>query len=384
MSAEAYSVAFEKANYHAPTPEAFDKEVVRDLRESAIRDNLLSYAGEYRLGVKFDEYYYREEEDPQTGERYLASNGPGPVREIYRKAIKNREEQGFSVRREVAECLGFETLERQLLDSPDGTMAVWTSPPGDLEDGYGGYSFTFIGQKEGQRIRMIPYRNINTLKEHSQQISEVTGLDVNFKSDVEALSSPFIINPREGLEQPEDILKLMGENEAFDVTWKRELEEKAQPFIDAFLYFVKTNASDEELIKVRNAFENFAIAFRENREIEHIEMEEEREFRMGPLGFVQTQIDKWGYEPPIVRGSCGPTIEQKSSSSTPMEFQESFGIIGKDKYGERAFNCPACNKENVRPYNKLIPKCQHCGSDKVACRGFALEKLLTTNYESVN
>lgn len=371
MSVEAYSVEFEKTNYHAPTPEMFDANFVRSLREKSIKDNLLSYAGEYRLGVKFDEYYYQEEKDPITGEKYLSSDGVGAVRDIYKKAISFREENGLSVRREVAECLGFEKFEKGLLESPDGTMAIWVSPPGAVSDGYGGYSFTFIGQVEsgetGRKIRMIPYRNINTLEEHSSQVSRITGRDVDFKSDVDALSSPFIIEPQQGFESPEDILRFMGEEESFDVTWKKELEEKAGPFIQAFLYLVRTNAPDEELIKVRNAFENFAIAFRENRGIEAIKMNSGEEFDIKFVNVSQVQIDKWGYTPPTVGGSCGPSIEQESNPSTPMQFQESFGILTKDKYGKRTFNCPACNKENVRPFNELLSNCQHCNSDKVAC-----------------
>lgn len=49
-----------------------------------------------------------------------------------------------------------------------------------------------------------------------------------------------------------------------------------------------------------------------------------------------------------------------------------FGL-DKDEYGSLEFDCPEClanNRyaKNIRPYGKLIEKCQHCGSTEVACK----------------
>lgn len=35
----------------------------------------------------------------------------------------------------------------------------------------------------------------------------------------------------------------------------------------------------------------------------------------------------------------------------------------KDKYGSLEFECPKCGITNRRPYGRLIPNCQHCGTD---------------------
>jgi hypothetical protein len=367
---EAFSVGLEKANYHAPVSDNFNPDFVHKLRENTIKDNLLSYAGEYRLGVKYDEYFYHEEKDFTTGESYFSSNEPGPIRDIYRRAIKDRESKRFSVRREVAECLGFEKLEKELLSAPVETMAIWVSPPGRKEDGYGDYSFTFVAQvidgEGGRRVRMVPYRNNKTLEEHNSYLSYITGKDVSLKTDVEALSSPFFIQPTESINTPEDLLKVIGEQEMVDVNWKKELEEKAWPFLQAFLYLVRTNAPDKELIKVRNAFENFAIAFGKDRNIQTIEMHDHQEIKINEnFGFgYQMQIDKWGgYEPPKAAGSCGLAGDMMTSGqnlTTPMEYQQRLGILQQDQYGERNFECPTCKKENIRPYNTLLPSCQHC------------------------
>src|SRR5205085_875017 len=109
-------------------------------REKEIQNNLLRYVAEFRLGVKYDEFYYREEADLQTGETYLAATEPGPVKKIFQKAITTRENLGLSVRREVAECFGFGELEKGILKG--GELFVWVSLPGPKEEGYGPYSFT--------------------------------------------------------------------------------------------------------------------------------------------------------------------------------------------------------------------------------------------------
>src|SRR6185437_2097466 len=109
------------------------------------------------------------------------------------------------------------------------------------------------------------------------------------------------------------------------------------------------------------------------KNIQSIEMHDNQEIKINKdFGFgYQVQIEKWGgYAPPKIAGSCGLSGELTGSGQSliiPMEYQQQFGTMQKDKYGERAFNCPSCKKENMRPYNTLLPRCQHCNSTKVAC-----------------
>lgn len=382
---EAYPVGLEKVNFHAPIPDGFNPDVIYQLRENTIKDNLLRYAGEYRLGVKFDEYYYQEEYSPLTGERHLASSEPGPIRDIFRRAISSREDKGLSVRREVAECLGFEKLENAMLSAPVGTMAIWVSPPGEKEDGYGTYGFTFLAQVEasvkGRRVRMIPYRNELSILEHNKYLSEVTKTDVSFTKDIQFLANPIIFGPNDDVASPEDVLYHIGEKEKFDVKWKKAFDEKARPFIQAFLYLVKTNAPDAELIKIRNAYENFAIAYKEDPTLKVSEMIQNEELVINTLdiGNSNNLLVCWGrYEPPKVQGSCGSTGEvtepDKNGPTLPMEFHEAEKNKKKgqdeDDKGKREFNCPSCNTRIRRPYNKLVERCPNKKCKKpesVAC-----------------
>lgn len=375
MAVEAYSVGFEKANYHAPIGPFQEREAVLQAREAGIVDNLSSYVGEYRLGVKFDEYFYNIGQNPETGERFLMSKEQKPVREVYRNAIFERERLGLSTRREVAECLGFEKFEREVIESEEGTMAIWVSPPGAKNDGYGDYSFTFIGQveegEEGRRVRMIPYRNQASINEHNKYLSEITGENVDFSADIEFLNSPFVVKKRPGLENSEDILRAIGENEEFDNGWRKDFVRENWFMFQHFLNQVKDNATDEELAKTRNAIEFCAIEYK-NRMGKEVVMEDKYEYQL-PILSAEEYVDKFGgYELPKVSGSCGPSGEDMSGLSTPMEFQELFSkslSSEEDEFGSLKFKCPekSCGKENVRPRGKLLEKCQHCRSTKVAC-----------------
>jgi len=372
MSPEAYTVGFEKNNYHSPIFDESLKQEILQMREQEIQDNIVRYIGEYRLGVKFDEFYYQTVQD-QFGNIHIGTQ-EGPVRDIFRRAITDREEKGLSVRREVAECLGFEKFEKELLERPEGSMAVWVSPPGKASEGYGGYSFTFIAQSEQdgekKKIRVIPYRNEFTLKKHNEYLSKITGQEVNFDMDTQFLSNPFFIENSDEIKSPEDILEIIGEQEKFDNSWNQEFTKKAWPLIQGFIYLVKQNASDELLLKAKYALENFAIAFREDKEaaVHSLNLSESDWRQYDSLITIHAYIDEWGSTaPPPVNGSCGSTGGDLISALTLMENQQQFGDLQKDKYGKRTFDCPDCKKENVRPYNTLLSRCQHCKSANVAC-----------------
>lgn len=63
----------------------------------------------------------------------------------------------------------------------------------------------------------------------------------------------------------------------------------------------------------------------------------------------------------------GRVLGSSRTPSNMSQFRNSENMSGEDKYGKRTFDCPDCHKTNERPYNELLPTCQHCGSSKVAC-----------------
>jgi len=362
MAVEAYAVHYDKVNYHAPILGG-NREEVFQAREHEIADNMVRYLGEYRLGVKFDEYYYNVGQN-DTGERFFTSKEPGPIRDIYRRAISVREKEGLSVKREVAECLGFEKLEKDLLEAPIGTMAVWVSPPGESKDGYGGYSFTFLSQveeNEGERrVRMIPYRNEKTLNEHNDYLTQITGDEVSFTKDTEYLSTPFIVSPSERIKSPEDMLRVIGETEDINNEWSTELIEEEWPILQGYLYLVKNNASDEALIKARNALENYAIAFKAGKR-NTFEVPLNESFRTTAMW----AIEKWGaVAPPVAKGSCGIGGGNESSLLTPMDYQNKLGKNSNEFSSTRdrvlCCTCPFCKREVEAKISGGRIKCPEC------------------------
>lgn len=350
---EAYTVSFDKKNYHAPEGVSpFEMQS----REDLIADNLVRYVGEYRLGEKFDEYFYEVKTSPVTGESYFSYRNNEPIKNTYKKAIQEREKEGLNSSREKAEQKGFEDLEKALVNAPDGTMAVWVSPPGDKNDGYGDYSFTFIAQvvdkTNGRRIRMIPYRNEFGISEHNSYLSRLTGEEINHEKDTDFLKNPQIVKVND-LYSPEDVLEFIGEQEKFADSWRNEFYQKAMPIIRWYISLVKENASDGRLAEALHALENFAIAYRDNRDVmlsDKINSDNYDTYMGSAQGFVEA----WGKNPPpLARGSCGVTGDK---TPTPMEMQEEFG----KKERILCCTCPFCKKEVEAKISKGRIECPEC------------------------
>lgn len=354
MRPEAYIASYDKANYHAPLPTGFNKASVLQVREQGIKEGMLRYLGEYRLGVKFDEFFYQVEQDSLTGEQYLAKGEPGPVRNKFRRAIRVREEQGLSVRREVAECLGFEKLEQAIINAPDNTLFVWVSPPGPREDDYGNYSFTFVGQVReengAKRVRVIPYRNILSKEEHRAYLSRLSVRANSFVSDADFLANPIIFSPRPSLDTPEEVLEFIGEQEKLNTDWFDKLSQAVGPLIHGYIRLVEQGASDEELIRARWALENYTIAIKDKLLTGFV-----NEGPVSRLDLSQTAIifQRWGKDaPPPAGGSCGASDK---NSSTLMDYHNSEikGVVGTLD----CVKCPFC-EETV---NALLTE------DKIIC-----------------
>ena len=348
MSKEAFTVSLEKTNYHK-SPIEGDAATVLRAREQETRNNILRYLGEYRLAVKFDEFFYRVGVGP-TGEKFLAASVEEPISQRFKKAISQKEKEGKSSRREIAECLGFEKIEKAFLSGED-FLFLWISPPGRSENGYGDYSFTFVGEIKDNKIRVVPYRNKLPLNQHREVASIFSKDTENLKIDLDFLANPIFIQKKE-LKSAEDLLLRIGEKERIDLSWRPRLEARVEVLTDEFIGAVKRNAPDFELDRIKRAIENFTI----DKKTEIITGNLSTSvFDAGHL------IDAYGsYVPPVAAGSCG------SSSSTLSEFHSSLNLEN-DKYGERTFDCPKCGKTNIRPKDELTKNCQHCGSSKVSC-----------------
>lgn len=344
MNVEAFVVSYDKANYHAPVPKGHNPESVVGIREERIENNIVRYLGEYRLGVKFDEIFYKKEKNLLTGELYLASGEEGPIRNIFRKAIKVREQKGLSVKREVAECLGFEKLEKQLLASQDNLLFIWVSPPGSKTEGFGDYSFAFIGQKGKdpktgeEEVRVVPYRNILSQKEHRAYLRYFDRTAASFKSDIDFLSNPIVFSPTDSIKSPEDILVVIGETEKINTDWFGRLKQEVNPLIQRYIALVKRQASDEELTRVKYAIENYTLSLKKILSFPS-RFTGTKSLLGGVHAELDTIIENWSKNaPPKASGSCG-----SSSNSTLSELHEEFN----KKWEYHSGDCVVCGTKDV-------------------------------------
>src|SRR3989344_4510818 len=356
MRTEAYSVGFDTKNYHAPIPDNYSQDEIYRRRESNIGNSIIGYLGEYRLGVKYDEFHYDFEHDTENG-FFLSSPhaDPGPILNIYRKAITYREKRGLPIDREVAECLGFQKLQERLADAPVGTLALWVSPPGSKRDGYVEHSFTFIAQvvedsEEEKRLRIIPYRNELSIEEHKDYLKYFDEDAKNYNKDIDFLTNPVVIEQSESIQTPDDIVSFIGEAEKFNIEWRNKLTPLIKSLIGGFIQLVREKASDKDLLKARYAIENFVL-----EEKDYI-LDRDRSSQLVFENQPREVFERYGNTtPPIVGGSCGASASRESSSTFNNVFL-------KDRYGEKTFECPECGKINIRPKDQLLSNCQHCGS----------------------
>lgn len=340
MRNEAYIVSYDRANYHTPIGVQESRESVLKAREETIMQNMLHYLGEYRLGVKFDEFFYRIEKDSITGERYFSSVQEGPIRNIFQRAISTRKHNGLSIRRETAECLGFRNLEEQLINAKDDTLFIWVSPPGPRSDGYGDYSFTFVGQavkdqkSQEQRIRVVPYRNILSQEEHKGYLKYFEKEAGNFSSDTHFLAHPIVFSPTKDIKTPEDVVIFIGEHEKVSTRWYERLQKRVGPLIQRYIELVRRGGSDEELTTAKFVIENYTIAIKGELE-KDIKITNE-----GPVSRADLDrtIEIWGRNtPPAVSGSCG------STKSTLLENQNEFNKTWEYHTGD----CIVCGSKDV-------------------------------------
>ena len=347
MNGEAYTVSYDRANYRAPVKGDFDSFDILKRREEGIKDNILRYLGEYRLGVKFDEFFYRVETDSSTSEKYLAGKEPGPIRDIFRRAIRAKEEKGLPVRREVAECLGFQKLEKELLGGLDDKLFVWVSPPGSEEEGYGLYSFTFIGEaikdpETGERkIRVIPYRNVATLEAHRRRVALFSNDCGRFEKDTDFLANPVIFSSNESIKTTDDILSVLGERERFNIEWFERLKQRVGGLMDEYVRLVKTGASDWELVRARNAIENYTISIK-NEIIEGKVFSDEELSKK----YIFAEFGK--DTPPPVAGSCGSTLmELHNEHNRNWEYHLGDCVVCQAKFVDvgPCNICKNCEKE---------------------------------------
>lgn len=347
---------------------AFNLEYFSYSKDAEIRDDIISYLGEYRLKVKKFNYsliFIRGEDgrynmaDPHRLE---------PMKVKAQRAILEKKMRGESTRREEAEYDGIGNLEDKITTSQIGDMILWSSPPAPKEEGYGNYGFIYSGEITDLnslqiRVEMSAIRVEQPTIEQFNKFKEMTGLGLSkFEKAEDFIRNPFVISSESGSPLLDVILKKcfsFNEDSQKEKKVFNKIMMKLDPLISDLIRIINRGKKQEK-IDAFYALENYALELKNRYERE----EDEKVIYIDDIKprKLQYMIADYGYKPPVAHGSCSSTQEVKSNNIFSIS-----SSIRHDKYGSRVFTCPSCGQINIRPEDELLSQCQHCGSKDVAC-----------------
>jgi hypothetical protein len=360
--------------YESSTPEssvAFTVEYEDGATDAELRDNLLSYLGEYRLQVqKFDyELDYFADSPFDLGEVRDPNEGESMQKKAQR-SIEERVRKGEPIHRETAEYQAFTFLNAQLANAKDGDMLLWASPPGPKEEGYGDYGFLFQGTvKEAgvvngsmrKKLAMTAIRvDDPTVLQYNQAMSDLTGVQWSINNVDDFLASPVVVDsiPEYAVDH------ILQKNFYFQLNEdEREMVPKILSQLDVAVndcIAVFRTGTKAEKLRALYTLENYALELKaawQRGDMEAFSNARDESPRLVEI------MSLYGHEPPKVAGSCG------STTSNPLTFghQALLKELGvgslEDLLNNRLFTCPN-------------PKCQYM-TDKMigsSCPGCGLTK----------
>lgn len=317
---------------------------------------------ETHIGERFNVSLSRYEYDIKNG-RLWGKDMNEPFFESLRRGRDYRLANGNRVdkRREASEVVGFEKIEAVLTDSetPDGTMMLSISPPGLVGSTYThNFYDIFVVKRKQDGTRYVEarrYASSLTPEEYLEKINTFTQIEID-ATDIAAsfLEQPV---PIQNTFTPEDLHYCLHKEHNFmnEVEFER-VKMGCRHLIEAYARAVLEQPANDVLHKTLfNTILNKAddIALHRGKQVAKQSLKEE--------------VSQYAFLPvrEVVTG-CG-TSGGYETGLEHMNSPQSVSSYIPDKYGERTFNCPDCKRENVRPYNTLLPQCLHCGSGKVAC-----------------
>lgn len=353
---------------------AFNLEYLpRALPRGLIRDDIISYLGEYRLQVPKFHYEYMFSRG-ESGKFELRDSHQGEaMTEKANRAIWERQSRGERITREKAELDGLRRLEDQLRFAKNGDSVLWASPPGPKEEGYGDYGFIYKGElKEVDGVRKLSMTAIRvespTVEKFNNALIGLTG-DKHTKTFAEEfLEDPRVVRQEVSDKVLDAVLKkefsFLAEGDVRQQEFDRIIR-RLSPIIEDVVDVMQNGTKVDRLAALRS-LENYTLRLKEGDDFV------QQEGRVYPLRRRLNDIlPEYNFVPPVVAGSCGSTGEEQSNNilsiGSSLSSVRLGGDMSKDIYGDRKFKCPSCSQSNIRPINELIAACQHCGSTEVAC-----------------
>ncbi|MFH1186600.1 MAG: hypothetical protein V1697_00310 [Candidatus Levyibacteriota bacterium] len=323
-----------------------------------LRDDLLSYLGEYRF--KLSTYDYKLLFTSIDGKFHLRDKHRlEPMVTKAKRAVNERVLQELPIERELAEEAGLKKLDKMLSFAGEDCNIVWASPPGLREQGYGDYGFVFVGKikkisKTEKKIDMTAIRvESPSMDQFNKVLSEISGKEYGYKTAEEFLANPVILRGVEDKIEPalnnftiEDDLLI---NERF-----KRITEKMEPLIERFI----KATSIEERMKLFNTIENYTIEL-ERKETPFFFSEKAFITEAGGLNIGALVSEYGNKKAPTVQGSCGSSGTQSNNifnnlgSITPL--------LNRESNSMNCVKCPFCHETvNAELTESKItcPKCK--------------------------
>ena len=134
--------------------------------ERLVMDDILHLIAEFACHTPLVSYHYL-----QTKDNSLVIPGlehEGDVLNVYSRGVRENS------RRSWLEYEGFYKLRKMIIETQDPSFAVWISPPGPKEEGYGDYGFFYIA--------LIPQNNYNQERRISSLALRINNFDAEMIS----------------------------------------------------------------------------------------------------------------------------------------------------------------------------------------------------------
>jgi len=256
--------------------------------------------------------------------------------------------------RENAEVIGFEKIDFFLSDpqTPLGSKMLSISPNGEKGSKYqhNFYDIFTLREKNGQRyVELSRFSSGLNRSDYAKRLG--------FNSDNPPEAQDFLANPIKVTDvfiTPEKIHQSLHKEHKY-MAPSDFMEIWMSPLVQAFVKRYQLKRDARSFNAVLNAADEVWQYGDKGQAYEGYSL-----YKM------HHDVAKY-FEEKSVRQAGGQCPGKSGAETNDSAYSVSeFGLL-PDKYGERTFPCPECGKTNVRPENKLIRNCQHCGSSKVSC-----------------
>lgn len=342
---------------------AFPQEYDRGINPVALRKDIESYLGEYRLHVPIYDYALSYSFGKDESRHLRSIDDDESMLDKGIKAINRKKEEGKNTNREEAELQGFHLLERQLVTSHTGDVLVWASPPGPKNEGYGDYGFFYVGvlspgKQNGDihlNMRAIRVENPN-IDQFNQALSGISGYGFGFDKAEDFLAHPMILDSVKSdvLQALHDVFGFVPDQLKLDKF--RQVTEILQPRVQEFIRMVKMDLPKDELLRQFHILENMADDLRINAD--HIDS---NQWQAIPPELLLARYD---HQPTFVGGSCGGSAKSSNpidNSNDIINSLSSLSELFKDKKDKNI--CSICHKSSSDNHYHC-DKCQHSYADE--------------------